>query len=94
MSTPSFSCAIITIMTTRLASELALLYRVEAVYKIPAAPVVRQLVEWEEQSLPDVLPRCPRWVEFEWPESGSVNLEAWWRAKDRERGARWMGAYL
>lgn len=81
-------------MTTRLSRELALLYTVEAAYKIPAAPIVRQLVAWEEQGLPDVIPARPEWVEFKWPASGGVNYEQWWREVDRRRGASWTGPYL
>lgn len=81
-------------MTTRLAHELALLYAVEAAYKIPAAPVVRQLVADDERPLPDVIPPPPQWVEFEWPRFGEVNLITYWREIDRERGTKWMGPYL
>lgn len=81
-------------MTTHLARELALLYAVEATYKIPAAPVVRQLIVDSERPLPDVIPLPPVWVEFEWPKSGMVNLDSYWRGVDRERGAKWMGPYL
>lgn len=85
-------------MSSRLATELALLYRVEALHKLPAAPITRQLVEWEQQLLPDIIPPVPRWVKFEWPASGTVDLNAYWRSVDRERGtpsvSRWGGPYL
>lgn len=81
-------------MNQRLANELALLYKVEAVYKIPAAPVARQLVADDERPLPDAIPTPPRWVKFEWPKSGEMNLASYWRGVDRERGAKWMGPYL
>lgn len=81
-------------MMTRLARELALLYAVEAAYKIPAAPVVRQLITDGERPLPDVIPLPPQWVEFTWPKSGEVNLMNYWRGVDRERGNRWTGPYL
>lgn len=81
-------------MGQRLATELALLYRVEAAYKIPAAPITRQLIEWEQQPLPDVLPVKPAWVEFQWPASGVIDLSPHWRSVDRERGKGWSGPYL
>lgn len=81
-------------MSQRLANELALLYAVEAAYKIPAAPVVRQLITDDERPLPDIIPAAPLWVEFEWPKSGELNLASFWREVDRERGVKWMGPYL
>lgn len=85
-------------MNSRLATELSLLYRIEAAHKIPAAPITRQLVEWERQSLPDAIPPAPRWIEFQWPASGSVDLNAYWKGVDREqrreRLERWGGPYL
>jgi hypothetical protein len=56
----------------RLDIELRLLYTCEAIFKIPAAPVIRQLVADAERPLPDVLPPRPEWKSFEWPESGEV----------------------
>lgn len=70
-------------MSERLARELALLYTVEAKYKIAAAPIVRQLVADEQRGLPDRIPPVPRWVKFNWPAS----------EVDR-RGMRWTGEYL
>lgn len=80
--------------STRFTVELALLREVEDRYKIPAAPVARQLLADSERSLPDVIPLPPQWVEFEWPRSGEVSLVNYWREVDRERGAKWMGPYL
>lgn len=81
-------------MSDRLTKELSLLYAAEARFRVPAAPIARQLVADEQRGLPDVLPRVPEWVTFSWPISGSVNLEDYWRQVDRARGARWMGPYL
>lgn len=85
-------------MTARLATELALLYRAEALRKIPAAPIVRQLIADDERPLPDALPPKPAWVEFEWPESGTVDWNPYWCSVDRERGSarfdKWSGPYL
>ena len=78
----------------RLDHELRLLYTAEFHHKISAAPIVRQLVADEQHGLPDVLPRVPRWATFNWPISGSVNFEDYWRQVDRARGARWTGPYL
>lgn len=69
-------------MNQRLAREISLLYKVEAQYKIPAAPVVRQLVEDAERPLPDVLPPQPVWTTFDWPLSGDVNLSHYWKNYD------------
>lgn len=80
-------------MSKRLANELALLYRAEAAHKVPAAPIVRQLIIDSERPLPDVLPPCPRWTGYKWPESGSVDLISYWRAKDRG-DKQWLGEYL
>ena len=51
----------------RLREELRLLYRAEADYKVPAAPIVRQLIADAERPLPDVLPPPPAWTTFQWP---------------------------
>jgi len=80
-------------MSTRLATELRLLYAVEAHYKLPATPIIRQLVAWEDARLPDEMPPVPAWVKFAWPASGGVNLEDYWRARDRNR-PKWMEPYL
>jgi len=81
-------------MTTRLDRELRLLYTAEAHYKLPAAPIVRQLVAWEDARLPDSIPPVPEWIEFAWPASGGVNLEDYWRAMDRGKLRGWGGEYL
>lgn len=81
-------------MTTRLSRELSLLYACEAAYKIPAAPVARQLITDDERPLPDVIPVRPQWVRFDWPKSGEVNLMNYWRGVDREQGVKWTGPYL
>jgi hypothetical protein len=62
----------------RLAREITLLYAVEAVYKIPAAPVVRQLIADNDRPLPDLIPPAPQWVSFEWPASGFVDSKPYW----------------
>jgi hypothetical protein len=54
----------------RLNIELRLLYICEAQRKIPAAPVVRQLIADADRPLPDVLPPRPEWTMFQWPKSG------------------------
>lgn len=78
--------------------ELELLHRCEAQFKIPAMSVIRQLLVWAAQSLPDVLPPKPAWVKFEWPASGSIDLSSHWRSADREHGSarvdKWSGPYL
>jgi uncharacterized protein Usg len=81
-------------MSTRLTRELRLLYTVEAHYKLPAAPIIRQLVAWEDARLPDSLPPVPAWVRFDWPVSGGVNLEDYWRTRDRGKLREWGGPYL
>jgi hypothetical protein len=70
-------------MSRQLTRELALLYRCEAEHKVPAAPVVRQLVADAARPLPDVLPRPLVWVAFGWPSSGEVNYETHRRGVDR-----------
>ncbi|HTG95737.1 MAG TPA: hypothetical protein VL866_24260 [Pyrinomonadaceae bacterium] len=81
-------------MSTRLQNELRLLYAVEAAYKLPAAPIIRQLIAWEDAGLPDVLPPMPEWREFAWPASGGVNLEDYWRTVDKGKLQKWSGPYL
>jgi hypothetical protein len=66
-------------MSHRLATELRLLYKCEAEHKLPAAPIVRQLIAWEQWAMPDVVPPVPQWVVFEWPRGGAVNYEMEWR---------------
>jgi len=83
-----------TTTTTRLDTEIRLLYTCEGMFKLPAALVIRQLVEWEDARLPDRLPPVPEWVEFNWPASGGVNLDDYRRAKDRAQGRGWMEPYL
>lgn len=58
----------------RLHEELRLLYRAEADYKVPAAPIVRQLIAESERRLPDALPPAPAWTTFQWPRSGVVSF--------------------
>jgi hypothetical protein len=71
-------------MSRQLIRELALLYRCEAEHKVSAARVIRQLIADAARPLPDVLPRPPAWVTFEWPSSGEVNYEPYWRGVDRK----------
>ena len=61
-------------MTTRLNKELRLLYKAEAEHKIPAVPIIRQLIVDSERPLPDMLPPQPEWKVFEWPRSGEVRF--------------------
>lgn len=75
-------------MSEHLTRELALLYRCEAEHKAPAAPIIRQLVADATRPLPDVLPRPPAWATFEWPSSGEVNYEIYWRGIDRSARLR------
>lgn len=81
-------------MSTRLTTELRLLYTVERDFKLPAAPVIRQLAIWEDAPLPDVLLPVPAWLTFTWPVSGTVSYEDYWRARDGGRESMWMGPYL
>lgn len=74
--------------------EVSRLAEVSHQWKIPTTHIAQGLCEWLEQPLPDVIPLPPQWMEFEWPKSGEVNLDSYWREVDRERGAKWMGAYL
>lgn len=55
-------------------NEISLLYDAEAKSKVPAGPIIRQLVAWAEQPLPDVLPQRPPMREFVWPTNGEVGL--------------------
>lgn len=68
----------------RLNRELAILYDGELKYKLPAAPISRQLVADSERPLPDVLPKPPQWTTFEWPASGVLNYIAYWQEVDRK----------
>lgn len=77
-------------MTDRLSHELALLYAAEAAFKIPAAPIVRQLIADDARPLPDKIPIPPAWKSFEWP-SGELNFERYWKEIDRKG---WRGEYL
>lgn len=81
-------------MSTRLAEEIRLLHKAETAYQIPAALIIRRLIEDEARPLPDVLPRKPPWMDFEWPASGTVNLAEYWKAMDRNRPQGWRGEYL
>jgi hypothetical protein len=79
---------------SRLDTEIRLLYIREGMFKLPAAPIIRQLVAWEEMPLPDSFPAQPEWREFAWPESSRVNFEDYWRARDGGVAKRWAGPYL
>lgn len=67
----------------RLNRELAILRDGELKFKLPAAPISRQLVTDAERPLPDVLPKPLVWTTFEWP-GEIVDLNAYWRAVDRK----------
>lgn len=67
----------------RLNRELAIPYEGELKYKLPTAPISRQLVTDAERPLPDVLPTPLVWTTFEWP-GEIVDLNAYWRAVDRK----------
>lgn len=69
-------------MDKRLRTEINLLHRTEAVYKIPAAPIIHQLITDTERPLPDTLPRPPAWTGFDWPQSGEVNFTRYWKNYD------------
>jgi hypothetical protein len=69
----------------RITEECGLLYKVEAEYKIPAAPIIRQLVHYASSPLPDVFPPAPPRTKFTWPASGEVNLSHYWKNYDRTR---------
>lgn len=84
----------VTTTITRLDTEIRLLYVCERVWKLPAGPVIRQLVQWEDAPLPDLLPPVPEWVTFQWPASRVVNFEDYWRAQDGGVTKRWAGPYL
>lgn len=81
-------------MNTRLDRELALLYRAEAWFGVPAAPIVHQLVAAANYPLPDLLPPPPPWLSFQWPVGNSVNLQAYWREVDEGRIQRWAGPFV
>lgn len=81
-------------MSTRLTIELRLLFAVERDTGLPAAPVIRQLVAWEDACLPDSLPPPPTWTTFHWPAGGTVDLTAHWRAQDGGKERKWAGPYL
>jgi len=70
-------------MNKRLQNEINLLYRCELSHKLPAAPIIRQLIEDEARPLPDVIPPLPQLVRFEWPRSGAVEFSGYWRELDR-----------
>lgn len=70
-------------MTVNLSEEFRLLYRTENDYKLPAAPICRQLAAWWYQPLPDLLPPKPRQVAFTWPASGEIDLTRYWQDVDR-----------
>jgi len=71
-------------LNSRLDTEIQLLYRCELAHKLPAAPIIRQLIEDEARPLPDLIPLRPEWKEFEWPRNNEVNFENYWREKDRK----------
>lgn len=75
----------------RLNCELAILYDVEVRYKIPAAPIARQLIAESERPLPDILPRRPVWLKFEWPMSGEIDYRRYWQSLDRQEEAQRRG---
>lgn len=81
-------------MSTRLTTELRLLYAVERDFELPAKPIIKQLAVWEDAPLPDVLPPVPSWLTFTWPASGAVNYEDYWRVRDSGRVKVWTGPYL
>ena len=66
-----------------LTDEIRLLYKVEAWFKIPAAPVVRRLIMEADRPLPDLLPPKPPFVTFQWPESGAVDYRSEWDRADK-----------
>lgn len=76
----------------RLVNEIQILQRCEQLHGLRAKSIIDQLVMDSDRPLPDVIPPVPRWTTFNWPESGNVNFEAWWR--ERDRYARMMGPYL
>lgn len=78
----------------RLDNEIQLLLRAEFQHKVRAAPIIRQLVAWEDARLPDRLPPVPHWTPFAWPTSGSVDFTDYWRVRDRDRLSKWSGAFL
>lgn len=76
----------------RLVNEIQLLQRCEKLFKLRAKPIIDQLIADSDRPLPDRIPPVPEWVRFAWPESGGVNLEQWWRERDRH--TKMMGPYL
>lgn len=76
----------------RLRREIDVLCRCEERFKLPAQPVIDRLIADADRPLPDRLPRRPHWTTFEWPESGLVNLESYWHA--RERKSQLLEPYL
>jgi len=70
-------------MNKRLQREIQLLYHCEFTHKLPAAPIIRQLIEDEARPLPDILPPLPQLVRFEWPRSSGVDFVSYWRELDR-----------
>jgi hypothetical protein len=66
----------------RLRNEMSLLYYGERVHKLPASPVIRQLIADAERPLPDALPPQTPCVEFRWP-ADTLDFIADWKRKDR-----------
>lgn len=65
-----------------LRNETWLLYKTEAFYKIPAAPVIRYLTIETSRPLPDLLPPIPLSQLFTWPSSMEVDYRNYWRKYD------------
>jgi len=63
-------------------NEIQLLYRCEAIFKVPAAPIIRQLVAETERPLPDRFPPVPERRSFQWPELGLVDFQAYWHSRE------------
>lgn len=66
-------------ITQILNNEFWLLHRCEMGFGLPAAPVARQLEAEFNRPLPDVLPKPPDFVPFQWPLSEAVDFTAYWR---------------
>ena len=67
----------------RLVREIALLQQCEREFKLPAKPIVDQLVADSDRPLPDVLPLPFQWVKFQWPASRGMDYREYWRQVDR-----------
>jgi hypothetical protein len=64
----------------RLIEEVRLLRECETDFGLPAKPLIDQLVADSDRP-----PRL-QWVNFQWPQSGSVDLTSHWRTIDRAAG--------